>query len=115
MKLCQGLLRISSVLTVVALAACSGPEQKIVGKWQAETNTEEYVLDFYPDGTIAMNLGGDYKNGEYQFLDEDTIKIEQKGIGASLVGPIIFDVEFPSDDRLELTRGKTTDSLERIE
>lgn len=115
MKLRQGLLKIPFVLTVIALSACSGPEQKIIGKWHAETKTEEAVFDFYPDGTVTMSFNGEPANAEYQFLDEDTVKIEAQGIGASLVQPVVFDVEFPSNDVMEMTLGNERESFDRVE
>lgn len=100
------------------LAACSEkPEEKIIGRWHAADTAEGNVLEFFQGGTVSFLEGitGIAINGDYEFLNDDTIKIELGGILA-IAGASIYKVSF-SDDQLLLKTQNSDDVLtyERVE
>ena len=94
------------------LAACSDkPEEKIVGRWHAVDTAEGNVLEFFQGGTVSFQeaITGIAINGDYEFLNEDRLKIELGGILA-IAGASIYKVSF-ADDQLMLAAQNGDDVL----
>lgn len=89
-------ITINSLLIFICLfcfTACIG-KKTVVGKWEGD-NTNETV-EFFKDGTLAMQAENRIINGKYTILDESRLKLELGGFGA-LAGPAIVKYEFSGD------------------
>lgn len=94
-------ITINSLLIFICLfnfTACLN-KKTVVGKWQGDNVNE--TVEFFKDGTIAMQAESRMINGKYTILDESRLKMELGGFGA-LGGPAIVKYEF-SGDYLTLT------------
>ncbi len=86
------------------LAGCSeSPQDQIVGRWQDAENANGSILEFFKGGTVSFqeSITGIAINGDYEFLDDETMKIELGGILA-IAGASLYKVSF-DNGRLLLT------------
>lgn len=84
---------INSLMIFICLfgfTACLS-KKTVVGKWQGDNANE--TVEFFKDGTLAMQSDGRIMNGRYSILDESRLKMEFTGLGA-LAGPAIVKYEF---------------------
>ena len=64
--------RIIALASLLALVACGGmtPEQKIVGKWEAEMFDETMTVEFYENGTVYSVEEDETQNWSIEEVDE---------------------------------------------
>ena len=94
------------------LTACSEkPEEKIIGRWHAAETAEGNILEFFNGGTVSFQeaITGITINGDYEFLNDETLKIELGGTLA-IAGASIYKVSF-ADDKLLLAAQNGDDVL----
>lgn len=91
---------ILSLICLVLFAGCSTDQREaIIGKWDEIDGPE--IIEFFDDGTVIVSNGVINFSGNYQFLDDNRIKIELGGI-AALAGTLIGTVSF-SDNVMTMT------------
>jgi len=78
-----------AILFIASIPSASELENKLVGKWKEEGKTK--VLEFFKGNTVTTVNRGKSSVGEYQFLDEDRIKMSLGGI-SSLAGSQLFTI-----------------------
>lgn len=85
----SNILKITTILLVLILAACSGPERDVLGKWKSEDGLS--TIEFFHEGTVTMMDEIMPVSGSYTFLEKDRIKLDMGGIGA-LFGPLVSEI-----------------------
>ena len=105
---CCSILLVAAV-TIAVVANANRPQNTIIGTWEQVGGVGE-VLQFSNDGTITATSLGITGVGSYEFIDNDTIRINLPGIFSSSQ---IFDVQI-SDDTLTLSYNGTSVHYRRI-
>ena len=94
---------------LVLLVSCSSKtEHTILGKW-AETGGAE-TLEFFQDGTVAIEDQGTGIGGTFKFLGTDRIRLDVAVLNVLFGGPVVAKVSIAGD---ELTLTMPNDDVQK--
>jgi outer membrane protein assembly factor BamB len=93
---------LSFVLIIILLTTSCSPQSRILGKWYDEYGT---AIEFLKDGTFIVQNSLLSFQGNYNFIDKETLALDAEGI-ISLFGSQIFNIDF-SKGKLFLIVGDT--------
>ncbi len=109
------MVRIAGILGALFLGAVApvqadSSKERIVGKWWAYTGAAEgdkITMEFGPDGTYNVTVGGQTNKGSYRFVNDTTLETK---IGDSVSQ---FTAAVATDD-LALSQGAEKASFQRV-
>ena len=109
------MVRVAGILGALFLGAVApvqadSSKDRIVGKWWAYTGVAEgdkIVMEFGPDGTYNVTVGGQTNKGNYRFVNDTTLETK---IGDSVSQ---FTAAVATDD-LALSQGAEKASFQRV-
>ena len=101
--------------SVLVFAACGGmtPEQRLVGKWEAEMFGEKLDIEFYDDGTV-MAEDDDLQNWAIEDDGGDLVLLVWDAGHGSRDDAIELELTFDGNDRATLSAEGMTATMERV-
>ena len=97
------------IMGIILLSGCTGlkSENTIIGKWQEDDGS---IIEFFEDGTMNLVYGTFSESVEYEFVDNNNIRVTTSDGTTGVIGVSISRDKLIMDDRGSVAEFKRIDA-----